>query len=121
MLRPDQPRQGTCSKDAGSGSLAAACILMRAAGSEECEWARCVTEELGGLLQRKFKTSCSITRLPGKVDTGKEIALQGNLLQVRGTCMLQGCCMQTAAFTCAGVCLACCRAAACRPMLLPPK
>ena len=42
----------------------------------------CCAEELGGLLQRKFKTSCSITKLPGKVETGKEIALQGNLLQV---------------------------------------
>ena len=40
-------------------------------------------DELGNLLQRKFKTSCSVTRLPGKVDTGKEIALQGNLLQAR--------------------------------------
>ena len=40
-------------------------------------------DELGNLLQRKFKTSCSVARLPGKVETGKEIALQGNLLQAR--------------------------------------
>lgn len=35
------------------------------------------------MLQRKFQTSASVTRLPGKADTGKEIALQGNLLHVR--------------------------------------
>ncbi len=40
-------------------------------------------DELGGVLQRKFQTSASVTRLPGKADTGKEIALQGNLLHVR--------------------------------------
>ncbi|BDA49270.1 Eukaryotic translation initiation factor 2D [Coccomyxa sp. Obi] len=38
-------------------------------------------DELGAALQRKFKTSCSVTKLPGKTETGKEIALQGNLLQ----------------------------------------
>lgn len=36
--------------------------------------------ELAGLLQRKFKTSASVQKLPGKQETGKEIALQGNLL-----------------------------------------
>lgn len=40
-------------------------------------------DELGAALQRKFKTSCSVTKLPGKAETGKEISLQGNLLQVR--------------------------------------
>ncbi|CAL8464144.1 g3679 [Coccomyxa elongata] len=38
-------------------------------------------DELGAALQRKFKTSCSVTKLPGKTETGKEITLQGNLLQ----------------------------------------
>jgi translation initiation factor 2D len=39
-------------------------------------------DELGAEMQRRFKTSCSVTKLPGKTETGKEIALQGNLLQV---------------------------------------
>ena len=39
-------------------------------------------DELGAALQRKFKTSCSVAKLPGKTETGKEISLQGNLLQV---------------------------------------
>lgn len=34
-------------------------------------------------LQKKFQTSSSVQRLPGKTETGKEIALQGNLLKVR--------------------------------------
>ncbi len=39
-------------------------------------------DDLGAALQRKFKTSCSVAKLPGKTETGKEISLQGNLLQV---------------------------------------
>ncbi|KAK9846268.1 hypothetical protein WJX81_000422 [Elliptochloris bilobata] len=41
-------------------------------------------DELGGMLQRKFQTSCSVTKLPGKAETGKEVALQGNLLHEAG-------------------------------------
>jgi len=41
-------------------------------------------DELGAEAQRKFKTSCSVTKLPGKTETSKEISLQGNLMQVRG-------------------------------------
>lgn len=37
-------------------------------------------DELAGILQRKFQTSSSVTKLPGKSETGKEIALQGPLL-----------------------------------------
>lgn len=37
-------------------------------------------EELAGNLQRTFKTSSSVQKLPGKQETGKEVALQGNLL-----------------------------------------
>ena len=37
-------------------------------------------DELAGLLQRKFQTSAAVTKLPGKTETGKEIALQGPLL-----------------------------------------
>eukprot|EP00884_Botryococcus_braunii_P009147 jgi/Botrbrau1/18233/Bobra.53_1s0087.1 len=36
--------------------------------------------DLGNLMQRKFQTSSSVTKLPGKQETDKEIALQGNLL-----------------------------------------
>lgn len=38
-------------------------------------------EELGGILQRKFQTSSSVQKLPGKNEAGKEISLQGDLLQ----------------------------------------
>ncbi len=37
-------------------------------------------DDLAGILQRKFQTSSSVTKLPGKSETGKEIALQGPLL-----------------------------------------
>lgn len=37
-------------------------------------------DELATLLQRRFQSSASVARLPGKTDTGKEIALQGNVL-----------------------------------------
>lgn len=37
-------------------------------------------DELAGILQRKFQTSSSVTKMPGKTETGKEIALQGPLL-----------------------------------------
>lgn len=37
-------------------------------------------DELAGIMQRKFQTSSSVTKLPGKAETGKEIALQGPLL-----------------------------------------
>ncbi|KAK9814155.1 hypothetical protein WJX72_001321 [[Myrmecia] bisecta] len=37
-------------------------------------------DELSGVLQRKFQTSASVTKLPGKNETGKEIALQGKLV-----------------------------------------
>ena len=37
-------------------------------------------DELAGILQRKFQTSSSVTKLPGKAESGKEIALQGPLL-----------------------------------------
>lgn len=39
-------------------------------------------DELGAEMQRRFQTSCSVTKLPGKTETGKEIALQGNLIKV---------------------------------------
>ena len=37
-------------------------------------------DELAGIMQRKFQTSSSVQKLPGKNETGKEIALQGPLL-----------------------------------------
>lgn len=37
-------------------------------------------DELAGIMQRKFQTSSSVTKMPGKTETGKEIALQGPLL-----------------------------------------
>ena len=37
-------------------------------------------DELAGIMQRKFQTSSSVTKIPGKTETGKEIALQGPLL-----------------------------------------
>ena len=39
-------------------------------------------DELATVLQRKWSTSCSISRLPGKTETGKMLDLQGNLLKV---------------------------------------
>ena len=33
-------------------------------------------EELGNLMQKRFSAASSVTRLPGKNETGKEIALQ---------------------------------------------
>ncbi|CAK0786333.1 hypothetical protein CVIRNUC_009546 [Coccomyxa viridis] len=38
-------------------------------------------DELATVLQRKWSTSCSISRLPGKTETGKMLDLQGNLLK----------------------------------------
>ena len=38
------------------------------------------SDELATLLQRRFQSSASVARLPGKTDIGKEIALQGNVL-----------------------------------------
>ena len=37
-------------------------------------------DELAALLQRRFQSSASVARLPGKTEAGKEIALQGNVL-----------------------------------------
>ena len=39
-------------------------------------------DELATVLQRKWSTSCSVTKLPGKTETGKMLDLQGNLLKV---------------------------------------
>ena len=41
-------------------------------------------DELGGVLQRKFYTNSSVQRLPGKTETSKEIALQGDILHEVG-------------------------------------
>ena len=38
-------------------------------------------EELGNDLQKKYKAGASVTALPGKQETGKEVSLQGNLLK----------------------------------------
>lgn len=38
-------------------------------------------DELATALQRRFQSSASVTKLPGKTETGKEIALQGDQLQ----------------------------------------
>ena len=35
---------------------------------------------IAGIMQRKFQTSSSVQKMPGKTETGKEIALQGPLL-----------------------------------------
>ena len=37
-------------------------------------------EEFASALQRLFKTSSSVQKLPGKQESGKEVSLQGNLL-----------------------------------------
>ena len=37
-------------------------------------------DHLAGIMQPNFHTSSSVTKLPGKAETGKEIALQGPLL-----------------------------------------
>ena len=39
-------------------------------------------DELATVLQRKWSTSCSVNKLPGKTETGKMLDLQGNLLKV---------------------------------------
>ena len=38
-------------------------------------------EELSSRIQKGYNTSCSVAALPGKNETGKEVAAQGNLLQ----------------------------------------
>lgn len=38
-------------------------------------------EEFSTTLQKKYNTSASVGDLPGKNETGKEVAVQGNLLQ----------------------------------------
>ena len=38
-------------------------------------------QEFAGNLQRTFKCSSTVQKLPGKNETGKEVSLQGNLLQ----------------------------------------
>lgn len=38
-------------------------------------------EEFSTALQKKYNTSASVGDLPGKNETGKEILVQGNLLQ----------------------------------------
>ena len=42
-------------------------------------------DELAAVLQKKWSTSCSVTKLPGKTETGKMLDLQGNLLKVPAT------------------------------------
>ena len=37
-------------------------------------------EELGSRIQKAYNTSCSVALLPGKHETAKEVAAQGNLL-----------------------------------------
>ena len=39
-------------------------------------------DELAAVLQKKWSTSCSVNKLPGKTETGKMLDLQGNLLKV---------------------------------------
>merc|ERR1712060_18407 len=38
-------------------------------------------DELGSVLQRQLNIGASVTKLPGKNETGKELALQGNVLE----------------------------------------
>ncbi|CAL5226777.1 g9634 [Coccomyxa viridis] len=38
-------------------------------------------DELAAVLQKKWSTSCSVNKLPGKTETGKMLDLQGNLLK----------------------------------------
>lgn len=38
-------------------------------------------EEFSTTLQKKYNTSASVGDLPGKNETGKEVAVQGNLLE----------------------------------------
>jgi len=37
--------------------------------------------DFGNTLQRKYKCSSTVTKLPGKNETGKEVSFQGNLLE----------------------------------------
>ena len=37
--------------------------------------------QLAAECQRVFKTSCSVAPIPGKNETGKEVSIQGNMLE----------------------------------------
>ena len=47
-------------------------------------------DELATVLQRKWSTSCSVNKLPGKTETGKMLDLQGNLLKVMASLSFSG-------------------------------
>ncbi len=43
------------------------------------------------MLQRKLRIDASVTKLPGKTETGKQIALQGSVMHDVAKFLLDGC------------------------------
>lgn len=73
--RPTVPRMYT------EPSLATLPLPPPAAAVSHVESFALAADEMAGVFQRKFQTSCSVTKLPGKEEKDHEIMMQVLLLQ----------------------------------------